>query len=89
MSNPLLTTTHSKLDTRVKEPSGFGSPTLERFSYFKKIKQLLDFERFQVIRFDLKDKDLVDYYFFILLYVPRLIFKKIKTKILNSTPYSL
>ena len=27
MSNPLLTTTHSKLDTRVKEPSGVIPPT--------------------------------------------------------------
>ena len=26
MSNPLLTTTHSKLDTRVKEPSGVVQP---------------------------------------------------------------
>ena len=39
MSNPTLTTTNSKLDTRVKEPSGVvpppsgvGSPTLDRFS---------------------------------------------------------
>ena len=33
MSNPILTTTHSKLDTRVKEPSGVGSPTLDRFKF--------------------------------------------------------
>ena len=26
MSNPILTTTNSKLDTRVKEPSGVRSP---------------------------------------------------------------
>ena len=26
MSNPLLTTTHSKLDTRVREPSGVVPP---------------------------------------------------------------
>ena len=26
MSNPILTTTNSKLDTRVKEPSGVVSP---------------------------------------------------------------
>ena len=26
MSNPLLTTPHSKLDTRVKEPSGVQTP---------------------------------------------------------------
>ena len=32
MSNPILTTTNSKLDTRVKEPSGIGSLTLDRFS---------------------------------------------------------
>ena len=32
MSNPLLTTTHSKLDTRVKEPSGVGS-TPDRFNF--------------------------------------------------------
>ena len=30
MSNPILTTTHSKLDTRVKEPSGV--PTHDRFN---------------------------------------------------------
>ena len=34
MSNPILTTTNSKLDTRVKEPSGVGSPTLDRFNIF-------------------------------------------------------
>ena len=27
MSNPILTTTNSKLDTRVKEPSGVVPPT--------------------------------------------------------------
>ena len=32
MSKPLLTTTHSKLDTRVKETSGVESPTLDRFN---------------------------------------------------------
>ena len=39
MSNPMLATTNSKLDTRVKEPSGvvpspsgIGSPTLDRFN---------------------------------------------------------
>ena len=39
MSNPILPTTNSKLDTRVKEPSGVvpppsgvGSPTSDRFS---------------------------------------------------------
>ena len=35
MSNPLLTTTHSKLDTRVKEPSGVGlGSTLDCFKIF-------------------------------------------------------
>ena len=32
MSNPILTTTKSKLDTRVREPSGVESPTLDRFN---------------------------------------------------------
>ena len=33
MSNPILITTHSKLDTRVKEPSGVGlGSTPDRFS---------------------------------------------------------
>ena len=33
MSNPILTTTNSKLDTRVKKPSGvgLGSPTPDRY----------------------------------------------------------
>ena len=36
MSNPLLTTTHSKLDTRVKEPSGVGlGSTPDRFRAIK------------------------------------------------------
>ena len=33
MSNPLLTTTHSKFDTRVKEPSGVQTPH-DRFNIF-------------------------------------------------------
>ena len=34
MSNSILTTTNSKLDTRVKEPSGVGlGSTLDRFTY--------------------------------------------------------
>ena len=38
MSNPILTTTHSKLDTRVKEPSGAQAP-LDRFkSLLVKVK---------------------------------------------------
>ena len=37
MSNPTLTTTNSKLDTRVKEPSGVGSPILDRFTLTKKL----------------------------------------------------
>ena len=36
MSNPLLTTTHSKLDTRVKEPSGVQT-THDRFKFLCKI----------------------------------------------------
>ena len=34
MSNPLLTTTNSRLDTRVKELSGvgLGSPTPDRYN---------------------------------------------------------
>ena len=36
MSNPLLTTTHSKLDNRVKEPSDVGLPTPDRFKYTNK-----------------------------------------------------
>ena len=43
MSNHILTTTNSKLDTRVKEPSGVVpppsgvglGPTLDRFNFFK------------------------------------------------------
>ena len=39
MSNPILTTTNSKLDTRVKEPSGVVPPpsgvgSLDRFRYY-------------------------------------------------------
>ena len=41
MSNPILATTNSKLDTRVKEPSGVapppsgvGSPSIDRFKLF-------------------------------------------------------
>ena len=34
MSNPLLTTPHSKVDSRVKEPSGVGLvPTPDRFIF--------------------------------------------------------
>ena len=40
MSNPLITTSNSKLDTRVKEPSGVGSPTLDRFKVTTKICQM-------------------------------------------------
>ena len=36
MSNPLLTTIHSKLDTRVIEPSGVGvGSTHDRFNLYK------------------------------------------------------
>ena len=40
MSYPILTSTNSKLDTRVKEPSGVGSPSggaqpLDRFKGIK------------------------------------------------------
>ena len=42
MSNPILTTTNSKLDTGVKEPSGVGSPTLDRFKVNSK-KKILNF----------------------------------------------
>ena len=36
MSNPILTTPHSKLDNRVKEPSDVGLPTPDRFKYTNK-----------------------------------------------------
>ena len=39
MFNPLLTTTHSKLDTRVKKPSGVGlGSTPDRFNSFDAAK---------------------------------------------------
>ena len=50
MSNPMLTTTNSKLDTRVKEPSGVGSPTNDRFK-IKKNKLKL---RLKIIFFNMK-----------------------------------
>ena len=49
MSNPILTTTYSKLDTRVKEPSSVGPPTLDRFKYFSAFgfyHDLLNFKSF-------------------------------------------
>ena len=42
MSNPILTTTNSKLDTRVKEASGVGSPTLDRFKTTLVLQSKLD-----------------------------------------------
>ena len=38
MSNPLLTTPHSKVDSRVKEPSGVGTTSdCFSFAYLKSV----------------------------------------------------
>ena len=53
MSNPILTTTNSKLDTRVKEPSGVVPPTSgvgspDRFKHFLKyFRQFLETNFYQ------------------------------------------